>query len=212
MVAIEQSTHLFEGFGTPRPGFPFFAFFPDALSFASFCFSFARVVKPLAAFLTSTSFRGPAKTLQCASTNEGYNGFVWCFAMMTSKILLDSVTKSSLVRGWKEMSQSSSLFDVPPNAAEPRRSAALFRSALSSRSLSRRAFSRGSRTSSESYISSSSSFLVALAASFSASLALSVPFFLGGATGAGLSSSSEDDSSDDSSQSLCNRECQAVQH
>lgn len=135
---------------------------------------------------------------------------------------LESSTKSSLVRGWKEMRESRSLFDVPsiqgsisrrangrnargrspPSAAAPSKSAALVRSAFSSRSLSRRAFSLGSSTSSELYTSSSSPEpRAARCASFSASLAFRVPFFLGADTGAvaGFSSSS----SDEASQSLC---------
>ena len=57
---------------------------------------------------------------------------------------------------------------------------------------------------SSSYPSSSSprAARAALAASFSASLALSVPFFLSGATGAGAGLFSAS-SSEDSSQSLC---------
>lgn len=92
---------------------------------------------------------------------------------------------------------------IPPRAADPSSAAALSRSAFNSRSLSSLAFSRGSRTASESYSSSLSSpaaLLAALAASFSASLAFSVPFFFGGAAGAaGLGDSSSDE---DSSQSL----------
>lgn len=93
---------------------------------------------------------------------------------------------------------------VPPKAAAPNSSAALFRSDWSCLSLSLRALSLGSRTSSESYSASSSpsispaAFLRAFSASFSASFCLSVPFFLGGAT-TGLASSSS--SSEDSSQS-----------
>jgi len=93
--------------------------------------------------------------------------------------------------------------DRPPSAAAPRRSAALFRSDLSSLSLSKRAFSRGSSTASESYSSESSPFSWAAfaAASFSANFCLRVPFFLIGAAATAFSSS-EDSSSDDSSQSL----------
>ena len=138
--------------------------------------------------------------------------------------------KSSLVRGWADIRESRSLLDVPveamfdlqsirhynvshdipPRAAAPRRSAALFKSAFSSRSLSLRAFSRGSRTASESYGSESSEpSLTAFCASFSASFAFKVPFFFGGAT-TGFTSS--DSSSDDSSQSLLRKECYDNRH
>lgn len=91
--------------------------------------------------------------------------------------------------------------NVPPSAAAPKRSAALFMSAASSFSLSSLAFSRGSSTASSSYSSLASAALAAFKASFSASFAFSVPFFFGGATGAGagFSSSSSDE---DASQSL----------
>lgn len=93
----------------------------------------------------------------------------------------------------------------PPNPAAPNKVAAFSRSAEISFSLSLRAFSRGSRTASSSYSRSSSpsrAARAALAASFSANLALSVPFFFGGATGAGVGLVSSSSSSEDASQSL----------
>ena len=91
------------------------------------------------------------------------------------------------------------------SVVESRRSLAWLRSDSSSRSFSRRAFSRGSRTASESYSASlppPAASRARRAASFSASFCLSVPFFLGAgaAADAGLSFTS---SSEDASQSLC---------
>ena len=130
-----------------------------------------------------------------------------------------------MVRGLAESSASSSFEDdpthishrqhapkrsrshiaLPPKLAAPSKLAAFSRSADISRSLSRRAFSLGSRTASSSYSMASPlcARAAALAASLSASLALSVPFFLGAATGAAGFFSSSSSSSEDSSQSLC---------
>lgn len=60
--SIAVKTYLLDGFAAPRDGFapPFGFFFPDVLSLCSFCFSFANVVKPLAALRTSTSRKGIA--------------------------------------------------------------------------------------------------------------------------------------------------------
>jgi len=55
-----QNTYLDETFAPAKPGFDVVLgfFLPLALSLASFCFSFARVVSPLATLRTSTSFKG----------------------------------------------------------------------------------------------------------------------------------------------------------
>ena len=114
---------------------------------------------------------------------------------MYSIILDERAANSSLDFGLEEMRESSSVEDDPPRAADPSNAAALSKSAFNSFSLSLRAFSLGSRTSSESE-SPSLSCAALLAASFSAIFALMLPFFLGGATGAATGfSSSEDDSS-----------------
>lgn len=76
-----------------------------------------------------------------------------------------------------------------PEESVPNSSAAFFISLSSSLCLSLRTFALGSNTASSSYGSSSSVDLAARAASFSASFAFNVPFFLGGAaleTGAGV--------------------------
>lgn len=126
-----------------------------------------------------------------------------------SRSFEDDPTHHPIVTKSPHTIRSSNRHYSPPDSAAPNKVAAFSRSAEISRSLSRRAFSRGSRTASSSYSSSSSSSSApraardALAASFSANLALRVPFFFGGATGAGAGLPSSSSSSEDSSQSLC---------
>ena len=63
-------THLVAVFARPSAGFAAFAlfFFPLDLSRASFCFSFASVVRPDAALRTSTSRSGSASARTWCST------------------------------------------------------------------------------------------------------------------------------------------------
>lgn len=72
----EKSTHFDEAFTPVRAGLAEgFAFFlPLPFSLCSRCFSFAKVVSPLAAFRTSTSLKGAANALTCISTNIAYRG------------------------------------------------------------------------------------------------------------------------------------------
>jgi hypothetical protein len=53
-------------------------FFPLALSLCSFCFSFANVLSPLAAFLTSLSFKLSHTCFVKPSMKEGKSGFEEC--------------------------------------------------------------------------------------------------------------------------------------
>lgn len=63
---------VFPAFTAPSAGFAGFFFFPP--SFASFCFSLASAVNPLAVFRMSTSRRGRASSRTCCSMKVAYSG------------------------------------------------------------------------------------------------------------------------------------------
>jgi hypothetical protein len=186
-------------------GFPadFGFFFPLAFSRCSRCFSFARVVSPLAALRTSTSRSGAARARTWCSTKLAYSGLSWCRLMTCAMMASERATKSSLDLGvdFRILSRSASdeprrnrgqtlsyhrsvgvrtsSTHAPLTVADPKSSVALRRSDSSSRSFSSRAFARGSRTASSSYSTSPSpeASRAWRAASFSASFCLRDPFF-----------------------------------
>ena len=73
----KADAHLFDTLFAPSTGLAtaFGFFFPDALSRCSFCFSFASVVRLLAALRTSTSRKGNASCRTWCSTKLAYRGF-----------------------------------------------------------------------------------------------------------------------------------------